>query len=452
MFFERPNHQPSQADHTHKSDAESALLVHVDFPESTHGESDNRECQSEFFELVTSAGARPVDWVTTKRTTPDAKTFVGRGKVEEMAEVVALHNVALVIFNHALSPSQERNLEKILQCRVLDRTGLILDIFAQRARTHEGKLQVELAQLQHQSTRLIRGWTHLERQKGGIGMRGPGETQLETDRRLLRGRMKAIQKRLEKVRAQRAQGRRSRSRSSTPTVAIVGYTNAGKSTLFNALTNADVYAADQLFATLDPTLRKLDVPDLGDVVLADTVGFIRHLPHKLVEAFQATLQEAAEADLLLHVIDAAAPERDVNEYEVAKVLDEIGADQVRQIKVYNKIDLLDDIAPHIDSDDLGQPESVWLSAQDESGFGELKHAIAACLGGTLFTQEIVLSPSDAKLRALLFEAQAIVSEQYQDNGDSVVSVRLQEHDFKRLLARSEISEQRFFGEVKESWQ
>lgn len=452
MFFERPSHQSSQADHTHKSDAEPALLVHVDFPENTHGENDNRECQAEFYELVTSAGAQPVEWVTTKRTTPDAKTFVGRGKVEEMAEVVALHDVALVIFNHALSPSQERNLEKILQCRVLDRTGLILDIFAQRARTHEGKLQVELAQLQHQSTRLIRGWTHLERQKGGIGMRGPGETQLETDRRLLRGRMKAIQKRLEKVRAQRAQGRRARSRSSTPTVAIVGYTNAGKSTLFNALTNADVYAADQLFATLDPTLRKLEIPDLGDVVLADTVGFIRHLPHKLVEAFQATLQEAAEADLLLHVIDAAAPERDVNEYEVAKVLDDIGADQVRQIKVYNKIDLLDDIAPHIDSDDLGQPESVWLSAQDESGFGELKRAIAACLGGTMFAQEIVLTPSDAKLRALLFEAQAIVGEQYQDNGDSIVSVRLQEHDFKRLLARSEISEQRFFGEVKESWQ
>ncbi|MDQ4425039.1 ribosome rescue GTPase HflX, partial [Thalassolituus sp.] len=278
MFFERPD-----------SGGEEAILVHVDFPEGA-----NREDLNEFRELVISAGADPVDLVTTKRDVPHVKTFVGKGKVEEIAEAVRMHDVSLVIFNHALTPSQERNVEREIKCRVLDRTGLILDIFAQRARTHEGKLQVELAQLQHQSTRLVRGWTHLERQKGGIGMRGPGETQLETDRRLLRERVKSIHARLEKVRAQRNQSRRARKRSDVPTVAIVGYTNAGKSTLFNALTQAEVYAADQLFATLDPTLRRLEIDDVGEIVLADTVGFIRHLPHKLVEAFRATLQEAAE--------------------------------------------------------------------------------------------------------------------------------------------------------------
>lgn len=274
MFFERPE------------SGERAILVHIDF-----NREEDRESPRELEELALSAGADPVEFLTGSRADPSPKFFLGKGKVEELVNLVRMHEAELVIFNHALSPAQERNLERELQCRVLDRTGLILDIFAQRARTHEGKLQVELAQLEHMSTRLVRGWTHLERQKGGIGLRGPGETQLETDRRLLRARIKSILARLDKVRKQRDQGRRARQRAEIPTVSLVGYTNAGKSTLFNRMTSAEVYAADQLFATLDPTLRKIELADVGQAILADTVGFIRHLPHKLVEAFRATLQE-----------------------------------------------------------------------------------------------------------------------------------------------------------------
>lgn len=436
MFFERPS-----------SGGELAVLVHVDFPEG-----DQREDVDEFRELVISAGADPVELVTTKRATPDAKTFIGKGKVEEVAEVLRLHDAQLVIFNHALTPSQERNLERILQSRVVDRTGLILDIFAQRARTHEGKLQVELAQLEHQSTRLIRGWTHLERQKGGIGLRGPGETQLETDRRLLRARVKNIHARLEKVHAQRDQNRRARKRSDISSVAIVGYTNAGKSTLFNALTVADVYAADQLFATLDPTLRRFKVDSVGDVVLADTVGFIRHLPHKLVEAFQATLQEAAEADLLLHVIDCAASEREDNIAQVEWVLKEINADQVPELRVYNKIDLLAEHTPRIDRDEHGKPVAVWLSAQNNLGLDLLAQALSERLSEDVITQQICLHPEDAHLRAILYGMSAIDHEQHQDNGDMVLDIRLQRHDFKRALAKAGIAEQRFLPSMKESWQ
>jgi GTP-binding protein HflX len=436
VFFDRPN-----------NGGETAVLVHVNFPEGA-----NREDLNEFRELVISAGADPVGLVTTKRPTPDAKTFVGRGKVEEIGDVVRLHGAELVIFNHSLSPSQERNLERALQCRVLDRTGLILDIFAQRARTHEGKLQVELAQLQYQSTRLIRGWTHLERQKGGIGMRGPGETQLETDRRLLRERVKSIHSRLEKVRAQRDQGRRSRKRSDVPTIAIVGYTNAGKSTLFNALTSSEVYAADQMFATLDPTIRRFHVGDVGEVVLADTVGFIRHLPHKLVESFRATLQEAAEATLLMHVIDCAAEERDGNIRQVELVLGEIEADEVPQLRVYNKIDLLAHGGEaRIDRDDLGVPTAVWLSAQQGLGFDLLNQAVGELLGEDVFDQEISLRPAEAKLRAILYEFGAIRNEAFADNGDIILNVRMQRHDFKRALARAEIAEQRFIKPVQEAW-
>ncbi len=435
MFFERPD-----------SGNEAVVMVHVDFPEG-----DNREDLDEFRELVISAGAAPVDLITTRRVTPDRRTFIGKGKVDDVAASLRLHDAELVIFNHSLSPSQERNLERELQCRVLDRTGLILDIFAQRARTHEGKLQVELAQLEHQSTRLIRGWTHLERQKGGIGMRGPGETQLETDRRLLRERVKNINGRLAKVRAQRDLNRRARKRSEVPTVAIVGYTNAGKSTLFNALTESVVYAADQLFATLDPTLRRLQVTDLGEVVLADTVGFIRHLPHKLVEAFRATLQEAAEADLLLHVIDAASIDRDSNIREVEKVLQEIGADTLPQLRVYNKIDLMPQPQARLDMNEDGKPAVVWVSAREQMGFAELQQGIAGLLGEELFDEGIDLRPEDARLRALLYEEGAVRSEAFGEDGGMKLQVRMQLQDFRRVLARAGIREDRFLNIQTDPW-
>ena len=385
---------------------EQAVLVHIDF-----SSEDDREDLEELKLLVSSAGVSTCGTVTGSRQFAQAKFFVGTGKAQEIADTVAALNADVVIFNHALTPSQERNLEALCQCRVLDRTSLILDIFAQRARTHEGKLQVELAQLRHISTRLIRGWTHLERQKGGIGLRGPGETQLETDRRLLRARIKNIQGRLSKVSKQREQGRRSRSRAEVPTVSLVGYTNAGKSTLFNRITNADVYAADQLFATLDPTLRKIEIDDVGDVILADTVGFIRHLPHDLVAAFQATLQETQEADLLLHVIDVADARKLDNIEQVTNVLTEIEANDIPQLLVCNKIDALDEpLRPRIDRNDEGVPTRVWISAQQGLGMELLPQALTELLAGKIVQHQLSLPMSVAgKFKGLLYKSDFVLS-------------------------------------------
>lgn len=407
---------------------EQAILVHIDLPKEG-----DREDLHELEMLVSSAGVSSLAVVQGSRQAPHPKFFVGTGKAEEIAEIVKVHNADVVIFNHQLSPSQERNLERVCQCRVLDRTTLILDIFAQRARTHEGKLQVELAQLRHMSTRLIRGWTHLERQKGGIGLRGPGETQLETDRRLLRARIKNIRARLDKVAVQREQGRRARTRNEIPTVSLVGYTNAGKSTLFNRITNSDVYAADQLFATLDPTLRKLDIGDVGSVILADTVGFIRHLPHDLVAAFKATLTETREADLQLHVIDVADPRRKENIEQVQAVLKEIEADNVPQLLVYNKIDALDDVIPRIDRDDEGQPIRVWLSAKTSAGCELLSLAISDLLAKKMLVGQLLLTPHYGRLRASLFSLNAVNQERFDEHGNWLLDVRLPTVEWNRLL-------------------
>ena len=366
---------------------EQAVLVHVDF-----SDENSKEDLLELQLLVSSAGVNAIDVVTGSRQAPQARYFVGSGKAQEIADAVQTQQADVVIFNHSLSPSQERNLEQLCKCRVLDRTGLILDIFAQRARTHEGKLQVELAQLRHISTRLIRGWTHLERQKGGIGLRGPGETQLETDRRLLRARIKAILRRLEKVQKQREQGRRARIRAEIPTVSLVGYTNAGKSTLFNTMTEADVYAADQLFATLDPTLRKIQLQDIGSAILADTVGFIRHLPHDLIAAFKATLLETQQADLLLHVVDYSDDQYRENVDQVNDVLEEIDADEIQQLVVCNKIDRLEGVEPKIDRDESGMPIRVWLSAQQGIGIELLLSAITECLSKNMVQHSLSIPP------------------------------------------------------------
>ncbi len=414
---------------------EIAILVHIDF--TSH---ENTEDPDEFRELVTSAGVEPAALVTGSRKQPSPRLFVGEGKVEEIRAAMQAHSADVILFNHALSPSQERNIERELQCRVLDRTGVILDIFAQRARTHEGKLQVELAQLEHMTTRLIRGWTHLERQKGGIGLRGPGETQLETDRRLLRERIKSIHKRLEKVRRQRNQGRRARKRADISTVSLVGYTNAGKSTLFNTMTTSSVYAADQLFATLDPTLRRLELPDIGPVVMADTVGFIRHLPHKLVEAFRATLEETTQATLLLHVIDCNDSRRDENIEQVEEVLAEIGASDIPVLQVFNKIDLLEDFTPRIDRNEEGVPVRAWVSAVTGQGLDGLFDAVVERLGEDVVHHFILLGPADGKLRASLHEAGSVLSEEHRETGDTLLEIRLQNRDWLQLLSRAGVEE------------
>jgi GTP-binding protein HflX len=418
-MFERPDR------------GERAVLVKVDLP----GEPSGIAEEQEFRELVTSAGAEPVALLTASRQAPDAKLFVGSGKAEEVRGAVSEVGADVVIFDHELSPSQERNLERVLQCRVLDRNGLILDIFAQRARSFEGKLQVELAQLRHLSTRLVRGWTHLERQKGGIGLRGPGETQLETDRRLLGQRIDQLRQRLKRVDSQRAQGRRARRRAEVPTVSLVGYTNAGKSTLFNRLTEAGVYARDQLFATLDPTLRRLSLPDDNAVVLADTVGFVSRLPHELVAAFRSTLQETAQATLLLHVVDASSAERDAQRGEVLEVLDEIGAGELPVIEVYNKIDLVEDAAPGMERDADGRVTRVWVSARSGEGITLLLDALQEFFRQAHVNRTVRLGPADGRLRALLFEHGQVLRERHEDTGGWEIEVSFVQRDLDQLLSR-----------------
>lgn len=388
-----------------------AVLVHLEFPRTDY-ESDRRE----FEELARSAGADIHSVIGGSRTKPDSGLFIGSGKADEIAGVVRGAGLELAIFNHDLSPSQERNLEKILQCRVLDRAGLILDIFARRARSHEGKLQVELAQLQHLATRLVRGWTHLERQKGGIGLRGPGETQLEVDRRLVRDRIATLKRHLEEVRKRRAQSRASRKRNEVPTVSIVGYTNAGKSTLFNALTGDDTFASSQLFATLDTTVRKLLLPSGEPAVVADTVGFVRDLPHDLIAAFRATLEESRDADLLLHVVDAADPERMARIEQVEDVLREIGAGEVPRLLVFNKIDLREDEPARIEHDEQERPQRAFVSARSGEGLDLLRAAIARRLKPDVTLYDLDIPPAAARLRAQLFEHRAVRAEHLGEDG------------------------------------
>lgn len=407
---------------------ENAILVHLDIREMI--DPDDLE---EFRLLVHSAGANELEIMTGTRNKPHAKYFVGTGKADEIAAAVARHEADIVIFNHELSPSQERNLEALIKCRVLDRTGLILDIFAQRARTYEGKLQVELAQLSHLATRLVRGWTHLERQKGGIGLRGPGETQLETDRRLLQIRVNQLKNKLAKVKQTRMQGRAKRQKSDVPTVSLVGYTNAGKSTLFNRLADDSIYAADQLFATLDPTLRRVKWAGVGNIVLADTVGFVRHLPHELVESFHATLEETLEADLLLHVIDSSSPDMHEQIDAVNNVLDEIGS-TAPVLLVHNKIDKTDEM-PTIHYKEQGVPHRVYVSARENLGMGKLTQAVQELLVGGLSEFALTLPHNVGKFKNTLHELGVITHSEFDDTGCEMLNIRLAKAKLKELLGK-----------------
>jgi len=382
----------------------------------------------EFEQLARSAGAIPVANIGGRRDRPDPRFFVGSGKADEIHAAAVAHNADIVLFDHPLSPSQERNLEKLIERRVLDRSGLILDIFAQRARSHEGKLEVELAQLKHIASRLVRGWTHLERQRGGgIGNRGPGETQLETDRRLLGKRVKTLTARLEKLNQQRETGRQQRAEIPIPSLALVGYTNAGKSTLFRALTGADAYIADQLFATLDPTVRRIVLPGNTTVVIADTVGFIRELPHELVAAFQSTLTEAREATLLLHVVDVSDPRRDEHIDEVNRVLAEIGAADLPQILVFNKVDRIA-VTPRLERDDNGRVSHVWLSAMQARGLDLLRDAIAERLARVARRATLRLPVAAGELRARLYAANLVMAERIAEDGAFEIDTELSEFE------------------------
>ncbi len=424
---------------------ERAVLVHVELP----GSGDGADLE-EFRELTLSAGANAVATVTAARDAPDPRHFIGSGKVSEIRDCVRDQKADLVVFDHALSPAQERNLERVFECRVLDRISIILDIFAQRASTFEGKLQVELAQLNHLATRLVRGWTHLERQKGGIGLRGPGEKQLETDRRLIAGRIKQIDRRLSGVQRRRALSRKSRARAQVPVIALVGYTNAGKSTLFNRLTGAGVLEANRLFATLDPTLRRLRLAPESTVVLVDTVGFLRKLPHELVAAFRATLEETRSASLLLHVIDVSDPAPSSKIEQVNEVLEEIGAGGVPQLQVYNKLDALDssktlplpgqcpdhDARPRVARDESGCPHRVWVSAKTGAGIDLLCDALLERVGPHLIRRRVSLPVGAGRLRARLFELGTVVEEHLGENGEWLMDVKIPPASLERLC-RSE---------------
>jgi GTPase len=405
---------------------ERAILVCIGL-----GRTPDPDRVEEFTALAQSAGAQVLDLLVVTRKSADPRYLLGSGKVSELRERVAATGADLVLVDHELSPSQERNLEQELKCRVLDRSGLILDIFAQRARSFEGKLQVELAQLQHLSTRLVRGWTHLERQKGGIGLRGPGETQLETDRRLIGRRIKTLNDRLDRVLVQRDTTRRDRQRRAVPTVALVGYTNAGKSTLFNRLTAAEAFAADQLFATLDPTVRRLGVAAGLDVAVADTVGFVRDLPHELVAAFRSTLQEARDADLLLHVIDAADPERAERIAQIDHVLDSIGAGDLPQIAIYNKIDRTGE-KPHIEFSADGRADRVWLSAQTGAGVGLLREALQGHFGRDLARCRVHVPARGGRARARFHEAGAVLAERVDADGGFELDIWMRRPDIERI--------------------
>jgi GTP-binding protein HflX len=411
---------------------ERAVLVRIGL-----GHPPDAEELGEFDALARSAGAIPVATIVGSRRSPEPRYFVGSGKADEIRDRVAAEDADLVLVDHELSPSQERNLEKHVGRRVLDRAGLILDIFASRARSAEGKLEVELAQLRHLSTRLVRGWTHLERQKGGIGLRGPGETQLETDRRLIGKRIRTLTAKLEKLAQRRDTGRQVRKRVPVPGLALIGYTNAGKSTLFRALTGADAYVADQLFATLDPTVRRLKLPHTPDLVVADTVGFVRDLPHELVAAFRSTLMEAREADLLLHVVDAADPEREQRIAQVDELIAGIGAGEIPQLRVYNKVDRLGR-RPELVRDAAGRPSAVWLSAATGAGLALLREALQEIFGQAAMRYVVTLPPEHGRLRAKLYATEIVRAEETLPDGGARLAVETSHRELENLCREAGI--------------
>lgn len=419
-MFDRPSH------------GERAVLVHVGI-----GQAPGPDAQTEFDALALSAGAEIAGSLTATLRQVNPRFLIGTGKVEELRQLLHDTCAEIVLVDHRLSPAQQRNLERTLDRRVIDRTGLILDIFAQRARTHEGKLQVELAQMEHLSTRLVRGWTHLERQKGGIGLRGPGETQLETDRRLIGARIRSLGERLGRVSQQRRTSGQRRRKEEVPTISLVGYTNAGKSTLFNLLTSAGVLVADQLFATLDPTLRRVTLPDGTGVVLADTVGFIRDLPHELVAAFRSTLEETRHSRLLLHVIDSSDPAHQERIHDVVRVLEEIGADHLPRVQVYNKADILG-VPPRVDRAETGMATRVWLSSRTGLGVDALLAVIAEYLHVALLKCTVELSVAEARVRARLYEMGAVTAERLRDDGGWELDLELDRRGFDDLNRREHL--------------